>query len=242
MCYATTLRKTEKVIEERFNANVSIPLLYKPFYYQSGFEHKNLFIITQDSPNEINPANWGFVPEFGKTNIPDFYKQYNTLNAKSETVFTSNTFRESIITKRCLIIADGFFEPHHFNEVSYPHFCHLKSDELFAFAGIYSEIDNDVFSCSILTTKANDFFEQIHNKKKRMPIVLDKQFEKEWLRNDLEHLQIKELIKVGFTSDEFEAYPILRKFNKSNFNRNHSQSIERVSYPKLMYTQGNLFI
>lgn len=240
MCYSTSLRKKEKEIEKRFYAEMEIPLLYEPYYYQSGFEHKNLFIIPQDYPEEIYPAMWGLVPEFGKNDIEEFYKGYNTLNARSENVFGSRTYKNSIRDKRCLIIADGFFEPHYENNISYPHFCHLRDDSLFAFAGIYTEIDDAVYSCSILTIKANDFFAEVHNKKKRMPLVLNDEFEEEWLRKDLTEANIMELMRVGFTSDEFEAYPVTRDLNKRGEPKDVPWAISKVDYPELGQ-QGSLF-
>lgn len=176
---------------------------------------------------------WGLVPSFALKNIPKYYKDYNTLNARSENIFTSRTYKGAIRDRRCLIIADGFFEPHHRDNVSYPHFCHLKDDSLFAFAGIYSEIDDGVYSCSILTTAANDFFAEIHNVKKRMPLVLNDQFEEEWLRNDLTEPNIKELMRVGFTTDEFEAYPVSKDLYKKKEPKDVPWAVSKVEYPEL---------
>jgi len=233
MCYATSLRKTEKEIQERFYATQRINLLYEPYYYQSGFEHSNLYIVPQDYPEEIYPAMWGLVPGFALKNIPKFYKDYNTLNARSENIFSSRTYGDAIKNKRCLIIADGFFEPHHRNNISFPHFCHLKDDSLFAFAGVCSEIDDGEYSCSILTTQANGFFAKIHNVKKRMPLVLNSEFEEEWLRSDLSEENIKELMRVGFTTDEFEAYPVSRDLNKRGEPKDVPWAISKVDYPEL---------
>ena len=56
---------------------------------------------------------WGLVPSYGLKDITAFLKKYNTLNAESETIFTSNTFKHSVHDKRCSILAEGFNEPHH---------------------------------------------------------------------------------------------------------------------------------
>lgn len=240
MCYSVSLRKKEKKIEERFSAEMQVPLLYEPYYHQSGFHRGNLFIVPQDSPNEIVPAMWGLIPQHEALDIEGFRKKYNTLNAKSETVFNSRTYRDSIKEKRCLILADGFFEPHKYNDSSYPYFCHLKDDSLFAFAGIYTQLDDQLFSCSILTQKANDFFAEIHNEKKRMPLVLDSDFEWEWLRDDLSAEKVKSLIKVGFTKDEFDAYTVSKDLYKPKHQRNTAASLARVDYPELG-SQKSLF-
>lgn len=240
MCYATSLRKGEKEIEQRFHATQRVNFLYEPYYYQSGFEHSNLFIVPQAYPEEIHPAMWGLVPGFALKNIDEFYKGYNTLNARSENIFSSRTYGDAIRNKRCLIIADGFYEPHHKNNVSYPYFCHLRDDSIFAFAGIYSELDDDLFSCSILTVKANDLFAEVHNVKKRMPLVLDTEFEEEWLRGDLSENNIAELMRAGFTTDEFEAYPVSRDLYKKGEPKDVPWAISKVDHTDIG-EQGTLF-
>lgn len=165
MCYETALTKNGKQIQEFFQKELAIPLEFEPYYHLSGFSHPNLQIVKMDEPEKIYPANWGFVPTWGTKDIPAFYKKYNTLNTKSETLFNGLS-KESALNKRCLIIADGFFEPHQKAGVSLPYFCHIPSSkfddgrDLFMFGGIYSEIEKDsnLFSVSILTMEANSFF------------------------------------------------------------------------------------
>jgi hypothetical protein len=135
-----------------------------------------------------------------------FLKKYYTNSARSE------LFRETLLQGFPLQIgvwtaAPGLFEPHHHEDTAYPYFCHYPDDEIFFFAGIYSDIGDGVYSTTILTVDANDFFLEVHNKKKRIPLVLDKEFEEQWLKSDLQEPHVKELMKVGFTTKEFEAYP-----------------------------------
>ena len=240
MCYSVSLRKEEKVIQHVTKRNFEIPLEYKPYYHRNGFTHQNLYIIPMDASDCILPAMWGYIPPFGMNDIPTFQKKYNTLNAKSETIFTSNTFKHSVHDKRCLIIGDGFHEPHKIKNVSYPYFCRYYDDSLFYFAGLYSEIDKDMFSCTILTMQANEQFEKIHNVKKRQPIILDSEFEDEWLRDDLHEPAIKDLCKVGFTTKNIEAFPISRDLYKRDIDTNNPIAITKVNYPELN-EQGSLF-
>lgn len=233
MCFSTSLRKKPEELEKRFGADVQDHIEYTPYYHLNGFTHGNLYIIPMDNPDVILPAMWGFVPPFGTDDPNGFLKKYNTLNAKSETVFSSNTFRHSIHDKRCLVLADGFHEPHHHNNVSYPYFCHYSDDAPFAFAGLYSELDEDLYSCTIITMPANEQFEFIHNQKKRQPLVLDRHWEDDWLSPDLHELGIKELMKVGFTTKEIEAYPVSRDLYKRGIETNNSLSIDRMDYPEL---------
>lgn len=243
MCYSTTMRKDkhDTRIEGRIRQQLKFPELYEPFYRANGFAHPNLYIIRQEEPDVIVPAQWGLIPPFGKNDPKSFYKKYNTLNAKSETVFKSNTYRHSIHDQRCLILADGFHEPHHVKNVSYPFFCHYPDDSVFCFAGIYTALDedSDQYSCSILTTAANKQFEFIHNRRKRMPLILDENYEEDWL-SDLTEPAIEDLLKTAFTTKEIEAYPISRDLYKRDIDSNNELAITKVDYPELG-EQASLF-
>ena len=238
MCYSKSLTKTEEVVEEHFEREFEVPLLYEPYYYISGFQHPNVYIIAQDDSKVIWPAMWGLIPEFAMDYADEFRAKANTLNAKGETVFNTRSFKDSIENQRCLVIADGFYESHHYNGTSYPHYCKLKDHALFTFAGIYTKLDEELYTCSILTIEANNFFSEINNKKKRMPLVLDNEFQEEWLRNDLNEKHIKELINSGFTTDDFEAYPVTKNLYSKNFNQNSVEAIQKVIYPELGQQQS----
>ncbi|MBU2947357.1 hypothetical protein [Zobellia uliginosa] len=69
-----------------------VPFEYKPYYRANGFTHPNLYIIKMDEPENIYSALWGLIPEFAMADIPGVQKKYNTLNAKSEAILTSNTY------------------------------------------------------------------------------------------------------------------------------------------------------
>lgn len=231
MCYATSLTKKEKQIEKRFDASMKIELLYEPYYYQNGFSHNNLFCIPIEDPTQIFPMEWGLVPSYSDENIEGFRKKYNTLNARSESVFNNVTYKKSAEDSRCLIIADGFFEPHYpnnnFKGSSEPKYCYLENRKLFTFAGIYNKLDTDYYTVSILTTQANPFFEEIHNKKKRMPLVLDPNVEGEWLNDSLTNNQVKELMIDAFIKESFHAHTV-RNIYKRGVDHNVPEVLEPV--------------
>lgn len=240
MCYSITLRKEKTEIERVTQRTFRVPLAFQPYYHLNGFTNGNLFIVKMDQPDTIVPAMWGLVPSFGMKDVPAFQKKYNTLNAKSETIFTSNTFKHSIHDKRCLILADGFHEPHQVKGVSYPYFCHYFDDSLFCFAGLYTELEEDSYSCTILTMQANEQFEKIHNSKKRQPLVLDASLERDWLDTDLPDPALKNLIRTGFTTKPIQAYPVSRDLYKRGVNTNSTIAIKELRYPELD-EQGSLF-
>lgn len=221
-------------MEEYANAYFDVYMEYEPYYHQSAFGFPNLQIIKMDDWDNIHPATWGFVPEWAMQKIDVFRHKYTTYNAKQETIFTSSVYQESALKKRCLVIVDGFFEPHRENGVSIPYYCYQPNRSykdgrgIFSFAGLYSEIDSDAFSVTILTTEANDFFSEIHNVKKRMPMVLDESLKMEWLNDILDEKNLKELLQFGFTKDEFKAHPVSRDLYKKTVDTNRPYIIEPI--------------
>ncbi|MBZ9632190.1 SOS response-associated peptidase [Salegentibacter sp. LM13S] len=230
MCYETSLTKKLRAIEKQTDAIMRYPEVYEPWYHLSGHLHPYMFCIPMNEPDAILAMEWGLVPK-EEIDIEGFRKNYNTLNARGESLLTSKLYREATRERRCLILADGFFEPHYpndnFKAKAVPKYCYLEGRKLFSFAGIYTEIDDDYWTVSMVTTEANDFFEKIHNKKKRMPLVLDPDFVKEWLDPDLNDSGIKEVLATSFMREPFKAHSVANIY-KRNINTNTPEILEPV--------------
>ena len=237
MCYGKALTKHENQIKEllynRYGIDFAVPLEYKPYYHLNGFTHGNIYIIPMEDPQHIYPASWGLVPHWATHDPEAFWKKSNTLNARSETIFEKPSFKNSADDKRCLVLADGFFEPHHENGVAIPYFCYQPSKEypkgnLFLFAGLYSKLDTELYTATILTTEANEFFAEVHNKKKRMPLVLADDLFEDWMDEGLNSQTILELMDFGFTSNQFKAHPVSRDLYKKGIDTNKPYIIEET--------------
>jgi putative SOS response-associated peptidase YedK len=191
MCYHTQQTKLPLEVETRFQATLDNPLEFRPQNQINGFEFPKTPVIIDEKPQIITQYYWGLIPAWAK----DEEIQKYTLNAKIETITEKPSFKNSV-NKRCLVIADGYFEwqwldPKGKNKQKYE--IGLPHHELFAFAGLYSqwkdkttgEIKN---TYTILTTEANPLMAEIHNTKKRMPIVLKREDESKWLQHEpIEH-------------------------------------------------------
>lgn len=186
MCYQTRLIKKREEIAERFNAEVEALNDYDPIEFCSAFNFPKTPVITDEDPNRIELFQWGLIPEWSQN---DTIKRH-TLNARIETLNEKVSFKD-VIQKRCLILADGFYEwqwkdSKGKNKEKY--LITLPNQELFAFAGIYSkwiDFDNTIKSTySIITTQANELMCEIHNTKQRMPVIIKREDEKEWLNGD----------------------------------------------------------
>lgn len=238
MCFHTSLTAKKEIIEKRFDANFSQFDVFEPYYHLSGFDEGFVYIIKQDEYNLIEPSYWGLLPpDYNIYQRKGFLKKTNSLNARAEGLFESPLFKKPIIENRCLIIADGFFEPHKRNNESFPHYIRYRDKSLFAFAGIYTELDDEVITASIITTLANPFFKEIHNSpnrlgEHRMPLVLDENQENDWLNPNLNKDDINDLL-FSFTSKEFEAYPVTKDVMNSHKNSNNQNALEPVFYEQL---------
>lgn len=229
MCYSTALRKQREKIEQRLIKQIPAKFkeetTFEPYFHLNGFTHGNLQIITMNNPELIVDAEWGLIPSWSTHNPEGFRKKSNTLNARSESIFEKASFSESAESKRCLILSDGFFEPHHENGQAIPYFCYQPSEEfpegdIFLFAGLYTELDSNTLTTTILTTEANPFFMEVHNKGKRMPLILDNNYYEDWLDQGMTNQQINEIMAIGLDKTEFKAHPISRDFYKKGIDTN----------------------
>lgn len=191
MCFHSKQSKEATEVENRFNAKIDNIAIFKPQENINGFDYPLTPIIIDENPKIITHYNWGLIPSWSKD---DEIKKF-TLNARIETVDEKPSFRNSV-NKRCLVIANGFYEWQWLDskgknknkfEIG------IGNDNLFSFAGLYSEwidtITGEIINTyTIVTTEANPLMAEIHNIKKRMPIILKQKDEVKWL----EHQPIQE--------------------------------------------------
>jgi len=187
MCFHTKQTKATKEVENRFKAKFDAVSLFRPQQSINAFDFPAVPIIVDTKPEVITHFNWGLIPSWAKDSA---IQKYN-LNARIETVSEKPSFANSV-NKRCLVIANGFFEWQWLDpkgKIKQKYEIGLPNEELFAFAGLYSswvnkdtgEIKN---SFTIVTTEANPLLAEIHNSKKRMPIILKKEDESGWLQHE----------------------------------------------------------
>jgi len=237
MCYHYAVTAEKEVLEERFQSYFNDVGDYLPVYHNDGFTHRAMPVITADAPGEIQLYNWGLIPHWVKDRAGAKQLSNQTLNSVSETVYEKASFKSYIPKKRCLVLADGFFEWMHVGKQTFPHFIYLKNREPFAFAGIYSHwTDKDtgeiIKTYSILTTPANTLMEKIHNTKKRMPVILRRDTERQWLDQSLIKDEIVNLMQPY--DDEFmEAHTISKLITSRTESSNQERVIEVCEYPEL---------
>jgi len=200
-----------EALEERFHARLSTEIAVPT--YNAAPSQAQLTILN-DHPQAIVRAAWGFVPAWadGRPDVKPL------INARAETVATKPFFRDAFKRKRCLVLADGFYEWKRTGKGKVPYRIALKTEEPFAFAGIWSTMDDaqgDVHpTFAILTTEANTLVAQIHT---RMPVILREQDEADWLNPSLA-LDAAQALLVPLPAELLIAYEVSPQVNSPAFN------------------------
>ena len=126
----------------------------------------------------------------------------------------------------------GFFEPHEHKGKKYPFHIKHKEDDVLSLAGLYT-ILNNVVTFTILTKKASPLFAKIHNKKNRQPVILQKDFEQDWIKDDLNENGIKELTNLDYQEHNLSTYTVSRDLFSPKVYSDVETIIEKMEYPEL---------
>jgi putative SOS response-associated peptidase YedK len=176
------------------------------------------YVITNDKPDELQAFQFGMTPGWAK-------KQMYLINARAEGDLNSENdpnyagnlgiinkpaFRTAIKSRRCLVIANGYFEGPEKERLSKPFHVYKKDHEVFTFAGIWDTwADNTtgelVHSFSVITAGANEVTAKIGHH--RSPVILDKPDEKKWLDDSLPLHEVLSLLKP-YQGSDFKADPV----------------------------------
>ena len=175
---------------------------------------QEVLAVTRDSGDSRNAARamrWGLIPFWAKD--PSIGNRM--INARAETVDTSPAFRRAFERRRCLVVADGFYEWLKVGKERVPMRVSLSSGEPFAFAGLWetwrSPDGQPVASCTIITTTPNAVMEPVHN---RMPVILPRNAEGVWLDTSgaRSAAELKELL-APYVGPGLEVYEVSKLVN-----------------------------
>lgn len=165
--------------------------------------------------HEAALMRWGLIPSWAK----DKSIGYRMINARAETVAERPSYRTALQRRRCLVIADGFYEWQREGKARRPMRITLRSGEPFAFAGLWEtwrDPDGDLIrSCTIITTTPNDLVSSIHD---RMPVILPPDLEPLWLDPDVKDSAILSNILAPYPAEEMQAYEVSSLVNSPKNN------------------------
>jgi putative SOS response-associated peptidase YedK len=172
---------------------------------------QNVLIVRQAAVREGVLVRWGLVPSWSD----DLKIGYKLINARGETVATKPSFRSAFKHRRCLVVADGFYEWKKVGKAKQPYHIHLTNNSPFAFAGLWeyweSAEGESVESCTIVTTTANDVMKPLHD---RMPVILGPAHYDRWLDPQHYDREALQTLLVPYPKKGLTAVPVSTFVNR----------------------------
>ncbi|WP_080847706.1 SOS response-associated peptidase [Cytobacillus gottheilii] len=215
MCGRFTLFSDYEEIIERFDIEAAIDEEQYIQSYNIAPSQEVLAVINDGEKNRLGYLKWGLIPPWAK----DKKIGYKMMNARAETLTEKQSFRTAYEKRRCLIIADSFYEWKKTNTAKVPMRIKLKSDNLFAMCGLWerwiSPEGTPIFSCTIITTASNPFMKEIHE---RMPVILKPENEKTWLNPRNRNTAELNKLLVSYDEKDMDAFKVSEEVNSPKNN------------------------
>ena len=211
MCGRYTLKTPVDALAERFGLDEYPSSLTAS--YNIAPTQEVAAVVEEDGKRKLRMLRWGLIPSWAK----DPAIGNKMINARAETVSEKPSFRTAFKKRRCLIVADGFYEWHKTDSGEQPYHLKMEDGSPFAFAGMWETWKNgeEIRSCAIITTTANDLMGEIHH---RMPVILPPENYGVWLDPDFDEKEALLDLLNPYPSKEMEAYAVSRRVNRPSNN------------------------
>lgn len=162
----------------------------------------------ESKQRELTMLRWGLVPFWAK----DASIGNRMINARAETVAEKPSYRAAYKHRRCIVLADGFYEWHREGDVKIPYYISLSSGDAFGLAALWEswtdkESGDSLNTTTLITTAANEFMQPLHH---RMPVILQPPTADEWMSGSTEYLE-----KAADRTPELRAWPVDRQVNNA---------------------------
>ena len=172
---------------------------------------QNVSVVLSESPSQLSVAQWGLIPSWAK----DPSIGAKMINARAETLPEKPSFRTAFKKRRCLVLADGFYEwrKEADGKTKTPLLIRLTDGEPFAFAGLYefwkSPEGQNIRTCTIVTCEPNELMKPIHN---RMPVILPRELESDWLEAGTPAPALMSML-MPYPPEGMQSYAVSRLVN-----------------------------
>ena len=210
MCGRFTLTVNPADLQETFQ-DYTFPKKFAPRYNIAPTQP--VLVIPNDERHAADFFLWGLIPMWAKD--PSIGSRL--INARAETLAEKPSFRGSLKYKRCLVLADGFYEwrTSPGGKVKTPYFIRMNDRRPFAFAGLWDSWNSpdgaQVKTCTIITTEPNDLMKLIHN---RMPAILPPRDYTKWLDPSSQTPENLLPLIQPYPVEQMNAYPVSTQVNK----------------------------
>jgi putative SOS response-associated peptidase YedK len=225
MCGRYSQSQSAEIIAKAFQVD-NVPTL-KPRYNIAPTQSVPTILQLSASTNrQFKMLHWGLIPSWAK----DKKMAARLINARAETVAEKPAFRSAFRQRRCLVLADGFYEWQQQEKEKQPYYFHLNERQPFAFAGLWEHWEDvngeEIESCTLLTTEANELMHPIHN---RMPVILDPKNYDLWLDPDVKKPELLQPLLHPYASGEMATHPVSKTVNKPS--NDSAECIENLDVP-----------
>lgn len=167
-------------------------------------------VVMRNGAVHLDELRWGLIPSWAK----DESIGSRMINARAETLAEKPSFKGLLRSKRCMILADGFFEWRQENGRKVPMYITMADQQPFAFAGLWdswkSPSGEPLRTCTIITTEPNELVATIHN---RMPAILLPEAYESWLDPAIKDEQLLEHWLAPYPAEAMTARPVSRLVN-----------------------------
>jgi putative SOS response-associated peptidase YedK len=207
MCGRYTLRAAGEAVAGFFGLP-EVPVL-EPRYNIAPTQTVPIVRAAMGAGRELVMVKWGLIPSWATD--PSIGNKM--INARSETAATRPAFRSAMKQRRCLVVADGFYEWQKTGGKKQPYYIRLAKDGPFAFAGLWERWDKGeepLESCTILTTSANECVAPVHD---RMPVILDPNDYHQWLDPGILDAKGVAAPLRPLSAERMTAYPVTTLVN-----------------------------
>jgi putative SOS response-associated peptidase YedK len=213
MCGRYTLAAEIEQLQTRFQFDHSVSD-YQPSYNIAPSQEV-LAVIRDEEANRAGLLRWGLVPSWAN----DPKVGYRMINARAESAADKPSFRRALRQRRCLIVADGYYEWQRGENQKRPMYMRLRSHAPFAFAGLWERWhgadDTTLVTCTILTTAANAQVQPIHH---RMPVILEPGQEAMWLDRSVTEPEALQSLLAPMDADILDIYEVSPQVNSARYN------------------------
>ncbi len=245
MCYHKSQKFDVDYLADYYSASYDEVMkeVYEPNFHENAFDFKATPLVTTGQPAALRLFNWGLIPYWVK-DLPSALKlRISTLNCISEEMFDKPSFRDAAREgKRCLIPCSGFYEwrwlnPEDKKSKKFPYFIQLSKQPLFSIGGLYAKWTDRSsgeahYTYTVLTTRANGLMEKIHNSKQRMPVIIPREYEKDWLNPNLSKEDVLALCQP-VADGQMHAYTISKRITSKTEETNVPEVQQEELYPEL---------
>ncbi|NLX09005.1 MAG: SOS response-associated peptidase [Chloroflexi bacterium] len=213
MCGRFTLTEVNpEVLSQNFGVDPPPPDLPPRYNVAPSQPVATVIRDPESGRNQLAMMRWGLIPSWAK----DASVGYKMINARAETVAEKPAYRTALSRRRCLIVADGFYEwQAQAQGPKVPMYITLADHQPFGFAGLWErwtepESGEVLTTCTIITTEPNDLMATIHN---RMPVILPREAYDRWLDPaETDGRALTDLLRP-YPAGQMAAYPVSRLVN-----------------------------